>query len=74
MHDIADADRHPVGEAINFSKLPLDFGIIHYASRHAVHPGPRAGGARTELLRNGLHLRLAARDPAAGAAPRGRAA
>jgi hypothetical protein len=69
MHDIADADRHPVGEAINFSKLPLDFGIIHYASRHAVHPG-----ARTELLRNGLHLRLAARDPAAGAAPRGRAA
>ncbi len=29
---IADVDRYPVGEAVNFSKLPLDFGIIHYAS------------------------------------------
>ncbi len=26
------ADRYPVGEAVNFSKLPIDFGIIHYAS------------------------------------------
>ena len=25
-------DRHPVGEAVNFSKLPIDFGVIHYAS------------------------------------------
>jgi hypothetical protein len=32
IYEIADADRHPVGEAVNFSKLPLDFGIIHYAS------------------------------------------
>jgi uncharacterized protein DUF6909 len=32
LYEIADADRHPVGEAVNFSKLPLDFGIIHYAS------------------------------------------
>jgi hypothetical protein len=32
MYEIADADRHPVNEAVNFSKLPLDFGIIHYAS------------------------------------------
>ena len=31
IYEIADADRHPVGEAVNFSKLPLDFGIIHYA-------------------------------------------
>ena len=29
---IADVDRYPVGEAVNFSKLPIDFGIIHYAS------------------------------------------
>jgi hypothetical protein len=29
---MADADRHPVGEAVNFSKLPIDLGIIHYAS------------------------------------------
>ena len=32
LYEIADTDRHPVGEAVNFSKLPLDFGIIHYAS------------------------------------------
>ena len=32
IYEIADADRHPVGEAVNFSKLPLDFGIIHYAA------------------------------------------
>jgi hypothetical protein len=32
VYEIADADRHPVNEAVNFSKLPIDFGIIHYAS------------------------------------------
>jgi hypothetical protein len=32
VYEIADADRYPVGEAVNFSKLPIDFGIIHYAS------------------------------------------
>jgi hypothetical protein len=32
VYEMADADRHPVGEAVNFSKLPIDLGIIHYAS------------------------------------------
>jgi hypothetical protein len=32
VYEVADVDRHPVGEAVNFSKLPIDFGIIHYAS------------------------------------------
>jgi hypothetical protein len=32
VYEIADADRYPTGEAVNFAKLPLDFGIIHYAS------------------------------------------
>jgi hypothetical protein len=32
LYEIVDADRHPVGEAVNFSKLAIDFGIIHYAS------------------------------------------
>jgi hypothetical protein len=32
LYEIADADRHPENEAVNFSKLPVDFGIIHYAS------------------------------------------
>jgi hypothetical protein len=32
VYEIADADRHPTGEAVNFSKLPIDLGIIHYAS------------------------------------------
>jgi len=32
VYEISDVDRYPVGEAVNFSKLPIDFGIIHYAS------------------------------------------
>jgi hypothetical protein len=32
VYEIADVDRHPVGEAVNFAKLPIDYGIIHYAS------------------------------------------
>jgi hypothetical protein len=32
VYEVADVDRYPVGEAVNFSKLPIDFGIIHYAS------------------------------------------
>jgi hypothetical protein len=32
VYEIADVDRYPTGEAVNFSKLPIDFGIIHYAS------------------------------------------
>ena len=32
IYEIADIERHPVGEAVNFAKLPLDFGLIHYAS------------------------------------------
>jgi hypothetical protein len=32
VYEFADVDRYPVGEAVNFSKLPIDFGIIHYAS------------------------------------------
>lgn len=32
VYEIADADRYPVGESVNFSKLPIDFGVIHYAS------------------------------------------
>ncbi|MGE4428053.1 MAG: hypothetical protein AB7G37_16505 [Solirubrobacteraceae bacterium] len=32
VHELADADRHPVNEAVSLTRLPLDFGIIHYAS------------------------------------------
>jgi hypothetical protein len=32
VYEIADADRYPTGEAVSFAKLPIDFGIIHYAS------------------------------------------
>ncbi|MGX6449101.1 DUF6909 family protein [Patulibacter sp. S7RM1-6] len=31
-HELADADRHPVGDAVSLARLPLDFGVIHYAS------------------------------------------
>jgi hypothetical protein len=32
VYEIADVDRYPTGEAVNFAKLPIDFGLIHYAS------------------------------------------
>lgn len=32
VYELTDPDRYPVGEQVNFSKLGLDFGIIHYAS------------------------------------------
>lgn len=32
IYELTDPDRFPVGEQVNFSKLPVDFGIIHYAS------------------------------------------
>jgi hypothetical protein len=32
VYEIADLDRYPVGESVNFAKLPIDFGVIHYAS------------------------------------------
>jgi hypothetical protein len=32
VYEIADVDRYPVDEAVNFAKLPIDFGVIHYAS------------------------------------------
>ncbi|HET9718813.1 MAG TPA: hypothetical protein VFP55_01920 [Solirubrobacteraceae bacterium] len=32
VYEIANLERHPMGEAVNFAKLPIDFGLIHYAS------------------------------------------
>jgi hypothetical protein len=32
IYEIADLERHPVDEAVNFAKLPIDFGVIHYSS------------------------------------------
>ncbi|HWH94465.1 MAG TPA: hypothetical protein VNT03_11445 [Baekduia sp.] len=32
VYEIAEPDRYPDGEQVNFSKLPIDFGIVHYAS------------------------------------------
>jgi hypothetical protein len=32
VYEIAGVDRHPTNEAVNFAKLPIDLGIIHYAS------------------------------------------
>jgi hypothetical protein len=32
VYEISDVDRYPDHEAVNFAKLPIDFGIIHYAS------------------------------------------
>jgi hypothetical protein len=32
VYEISEPDRYPAGEQVNFSKLPIDFGIVHYAS------------------------------------------
>ena len=32
IYEMSETARYPMGEPVNFSKLPLDFGIIHYAS------------------------------------------
>ena len=32
MYEMSEAARYPMGEPVNFSKLPVDFGVIHYAS------------------------------------------
>jgi hypothetical protein len=32
VYEISEAERYPVNEQVNFSKLPIDFGVVHYAS------------------------------------------
>ena len=32
IYEMTEAGRYPTDEPVNFSKLPLDFGVIHYAS------------------------------------------
>jgi hypothetical protein len=32
IYELSEAGRHPTAEPVNFSKLPIDFGVIHYAS------------------------------------------
>ena len=32
VYEITEPDRYPDAEQVNFSKLPIDFGIVHYAS------------------------------------------
>ena len=45
VYEIADADRYPSGEAVNFAKLPIDFGIIHYASTRRTRRRARSAPA-----------------------------
>ena len=32
LYEMSEAARYPMGEPVNFSQLPVDFGVIHYAS------------------------------------------
>jgi len=32
VYEISESGRYPTGEPVNFSKLPIDLGVIHYAS------------------------------------------
>jgi hypothetical protein len=79
VYELADQERHPVGEAVNFSKLPIDLGIIHYAS-DTPYTQARTLGARgldyygmdstyassLAILRRILVLEGAMPEPAAG--------
>ena len=72
LYEIADADRHPVGEAVNFSKLPLDFGIIHYASDTPYTQARTLGARGLSYYGMDSTYALVAGDHAADPAPRGR--
>ena len=71
VYEIADADRYPVGDAVNFSQAPDRLRRHPLRLGHALHAGAHARRPRALLLRHGLDLRGVARDPAARAAPRG---
>jgi hypothetical protein len=32
VYELSESGRYPAGEPVNFSKLPIDLGVIHYAS------------------------------------------
>ncbi|MGH7749050.1 MAG: DUF6909 family protein, partial [Candidatus Dormibacteria bacterium] len=32
MYELSESGRYPTNQPVNFSKLPIDFGLIHYAS------------------------------------------
>jgi hypothetical protein len=32
MYELTSSERYPTNEPVNFSKLPIDFGVVHYAS------------------------------------------
>ncbi|MDQ6856047.1 MAG: hypothetical protein M3Z57_03110 [Candidatus Dormibacteraeota bacterium] len=32
MYEMSEAARYPMGAPVNFARLPVDFGVIHYAS------------------------------------------
>jgi hypothetical protein len=32
VYELSESGRYPTGEPVNFSKLPIDLGVIHYAS------------------------------------------
>ena len=76
VYEIADVDRYPVGEAVNFSKLPIDFGIIHYASDTPYTQARTLGARGLSYYGHGLDLRVVARDrppgTRAGGCPRRR--
>jgi hypothetical protein len=32
VYELSESERYPINQPVNFSKLPIDFGVIHYAS------------------------------------------
>jgi hypothetical protein len=71
VYELTDPDRYPVGEQVNFSKLPGRLRDHPLRLRHAVHPGAHPRRARAELLRDGFDLRVVHRDTPSHPASRG---
>ena len=74
VYEIADPDRYPVGRGGQLLKAPDRPRDHPLRLRHALHAGAHARRARAQLLRDGLHLRVVAGDPAPDPPARGRAA
>ncbi len=74
VYELTQPVRYPTGEPVSFSKLPIDFGVIHYAS-DTPYTQARTLGARglsyfgmdsTYASSVAIVRRIVAREAAAG--------
>ena len=71
MYEMSEAARYPVGEPVNFSRLPVDFGVIHYASDTPFTQARTLGARGLSYFGMDFDVRVVGGHPAANPAPRG---